>query len=149
MMEPDEIAELRTMYIFAPPEGQSWGLTYEGLEAMLRERNPEAFVRVDDGTDGPVTGSSMHFGITLDDEQIEGMALLSPEGVSVKNCTPLSAASFVLWLRNNVVPAGTTVMFNTEWGVEAGLPDTPVPDVPRPRVVAAFMTRLVETGDID
>ena len=40
-MEPDEIAELRTMYIFTPPDGQSWGLTYECLEAVLRERNPE------------------------------------------------------------------------------------------------------------
>ncbi|MGW1890114.1 hypothetical protein ACWCP6_07555 [Streptomyces sp. NPDC002004] len=148
-MELDEIAELRTMYIFTPPDGQSWGLTYEGLEAVLRERNPEEFVRVDDSTDGPVSGTSMHFGITLDDEQLEGMALLSPEGVSVKDCTAQSAARFVLWLRNNVVPAGMAVMFNTEWGAEADLPDTPVPDATRPRIVAAFVAHLVETGDLD
>jgi len=33
-MEPEEISELRTMYISTPPEGPSWGLTYEGLEAL-------------------------------------------------------------------------------------------------------------------
>ncbi|WP_426569314.1 hypothetical protein [Streptomyces canus] len=104
-MEPEQIAELRTMYIFTPPAGQTWGLAYEGLEAVLRERNPDEFVRVDDGAEGPVQGSSMHFGITLNDEQLEGMALLSPEGVSIKDCTAQSAAGFVLWLRNKVVPA--------------------------------------------
>ncbi|MBG0854950.1 hypothetical protein I2W78_24665 [Streptomyces spinoverrucosus] len=148
-MEADEIVELRTMYTFAPEPGQSWGLTYERLATLLREGNPEAFIRVDEGNGGPVQGSSMHFGITLDDEQLEGMALLTPEGVSVKDCTVGSAARFVLWLRNTVVPDGMTVMFNTEWGVEAELPDTPVPDATRPRIAAAFMDHLVETGDID
>ncbi|MFJ4321524.1 hypothetical protein ACIP3A_00115 [Streptomyces tricolor] len=148
-MEPEQIAELRTMYIFTPPHGQSWGLTYEGLEALLRERNPDEFIRVDDGADGPVSGSSMHFGITLDEEQLEGMALLSPEGVSVKDCTAQSAAGFVLWLRNTAVPAGMAVMFNTEWGLEVGLPATPVPDAARPRIAAAFIEHLVETGDLD
>ncbi|AKN72032.1 hypothetical protein QR97_21590 [Streptomyces sp. PBH53] len=148
-MEPEQIAELRTMYIFTPPHGQSWGLTYERLEALLRERNPDEFIRVDDGADGPVSGSSMHFGITLDDEQLEGMALLSPEGVSVKDCTAQSAAGFVLWLRNTAVPAGMAVMFNTEWGLEVGLPATPVPDAARPRIAAAFIEHLVETGDLD
>jgi hypothetical protein len=148
-MEPDEIAELRTMYIFTPPDGLSWGLTYEGLEAVLRERNPDEFIRVDDGTDGPVHGSSMHFGITLDDEQLEGMALLSPEGVSVKDCTAHAAATFVLWLRDHVVPPGMSVMFNTEWGTEADLPDAPVPDATRPRIAEVFTAHLVETGGLD
>lgn len=148
-MEPDEIAGLGTMYVFTPPDGQSWGLTYEGLEATLRERNPEEFVRVDDGSDGPVRGSSMHFGITLDDERLEGMALLSPEGVSVLDCTAHSAARCALWLRNNALPGGTVVMFNTEWGLEADLPSTPVPDAPRPRIVAAFVAHLEETGGFD
>ncbi|GGL03459.1 hypothetical protein [Streptomyces flaveus] len=148
-MEPDEIAELRTMYVFTPPDGQSWGLTYEDLESKLRERNPDEFIRIDEGFDGPVSGSSMHFGITLDEEQLEGMALLSPEGVSVKDCTVGSAARFAVWLRNNVVPEGMAVMFNTEWGLEAELPDTPVPDATRPRIAAAFMEHLVETGDLD
>ncbi|GAA3796531.1 hypothetical protein ACFS5L_02405 [Streptomyces phyllanthi] len=148
-MEPEEIAELRTMYVFTPPDGQSWALTYEGLEAKLRERNPDEFIRVDDGSDGPVSGSSMHFGITLDDEQLEGMALLSPEGVSVKDCTIGSAARFAVWLRTDVVPQGAPVMFNTEWGLEAELPDAPVPDATRPRIAAAFMDHLVETGDLD
>ncbi|RNG36129.1 hypothetical protein [Streptomyces botrytidirepellens] len=148
-MEPEEIAELRTMYIFSPPEGQSWGLTYEGLETLLRERDPEEFIRIDDGSDGPVSGSSMHFGITLDDEELEGMALLAPEGVSVMDCTVHTAAAFAVWLSNNVVPTGVAVAFNTEWGLEAELPDTPVPEAPRPRIAAAFMKHLEDTGELD
>ncbi|MGW7723831.1 hypothetical protein ACWGJ6_10830 [Streptomyces canus] len=148
-MEPEEIAQLRTMYVFTPPDGQSWGLTYQGLAATLRERNPEEFIRIDDGVDGPVTGSSMHFGITLDDEQLEGMALLSPEGVSVMDCTASSAAGFVLWLKADVVPEGIGVTFNTQWGLEDDHPDTPLPDADRPGIVDAFMEHLVETGGLD
>ncbi|WP_405523492.1 hypothetical protein OG426_09725 [Streptomyces canus] len=148
-MEPEEIAELRTMYVFTSPEGQSWGLTYESLEATLRERNPDEFIGIDDGSDGPVKGSSMHFGITLDDEQLEGMALLSPEGVAALDCNAHLAAAFALWLRNDVVPAGMDVMFNTEWGLEADLPPTPVPDAPRPRIIAAFVAHVEETGGLD
>ncbi|CDR07470.1 hypothetical protein [Streptomyces iranensis] len=148
-MEPEERAELRTMYIFSPSEGQSWRLTYEGLEALLRERDPEEFIRVDDGSDGPVSGSSMHFGITLDDEELEGMALLAPEGVSVKDCTVHTAAAFAIWLSNNVVPTGVAVTFNTEWGLEAELPDTPVPEATRPRIAATFMEHLKDTGELD
>jgi hypothetical protein len=148
-MEPEEIAQLRTMYVFTPPDGQSWGLTYEGLAATLRERNPEEFIRIDDGVDGPVTGSSMHFGITLDDEQLEGMALLSPEGVSVMDCTASLAAGFVLWLKADVVPEGIGVTFNTQWGLEDDHPGTPLPDADHPGIVDAFMEHLVETGGLD
>lgn len=148
-MELAEISEVRTMYVFTPPDGRSWGLTYDGLAAILRQRDPDEYIRIDDGADGPVRGSSMHFGITLDGEELEGMALLSPEGVSVKDCTPQTAATFALWLAESVVPAGTTIMFNTEWGIEADLPDTPVPDATRPRIAAAFVEHLVATGDLD
>jgi hypothetical protein len=139
-MEPEEIAELRTTYVFTPPDGRSWGLTNDRLAAVLRQRDPDEFIRVEEGTDGPVRGSSTHFGITLDDEELEGMALLSPEGVSVNDRTVRSAAAFALWLTDSVVPAGPTVMFNTEWGIEAELPDTPVPDATRPRIAAALGT---------
>ncbi|MFE3858771.1 hypothetical protein ACFXPN_47580 [Streptomyces griseorubiginosus] len=148
-MEPEEIAQLRTMYVFTPPDGQSWGLTYEGLAATLRERSPEEFIRIDDGVDGPVTGSSMHFGITLNDEQLEGMALLSPEGVSVMDCTAGSAAGFVLWLKAGVVPEGASVTFNTQWGLEEDHPDTLLPDADRSGIADAFMEHLVETGGLD
>ncbi|MEV0737822.1 hypothetical protein AB0I51_18025 [Streptomyces sp. NPDC050549] len=33
-------------------------------------------------------------------------------------------------------------MFNTEWGLEAELPPTPVPGGNRPRVAAAFVAHL-------
>ncbi|WP_405591885.1 hypothetical protein [Streptomyces sp. NBC_01092] len=146
-MEPEEIAELRTMYVFTPAEGQSWGLTFESLEDKLRERNPDEFTRID--AEGPVRGSSMHFGITLGDEQLEGLARLSSEGVAVLDCNAHLAAEFALWLRDCVVPTGMTVMFNTEWGLLDDLPPTPVPDAPRPRIVAAFVTHIEETGGLD
>ncbi|WP_327180375.1 hypothetical protein OG599_34895 (plasmid) [Streptomyces sp. NBC_01335] len=146
-MESDAIAELRTLYIFTPPDGQTWNLTYTALEAVLRRRDPDTFIRIDEG--GPVTATSMDFGITLDDELLEAMALLQPEGVTVKDATARTAATFALWLRNHVIPAGAAMVFNTEWGVEDDLPDTPVPDATRPRVAAAFMDHLVEAGDLD
>ena len=91
----------------------------------------------------------MHFGITLADEQLEGMALLSPEGAAVLDSNAHLAAEFALWLRNNMGPTGMKVMFNTEWGLEADLPPTPVPDPPRPRIVAAFVAHVEEIGGLD
>ena len=47
---------------------------------------------------------------------------------------------------DGVLPGGTVVMFNTEWGLEADLPSTPVPDATRPRIAAAFVAHLEEAG---
>ncbi|GHE09167.1 hypothetical protein [Streptomyces alanosinicus] len=148
-MEPEEIAELRTMFVFTPPHGRSWGLAFEELQARLRERNPDTFTRVDDGGYGPVRGASMIFGITLDDEGLEGLASLEPEGVSVLDCNAHSAARFALWLRNNVAPADIPVMFNTGWGIEEGIEHTLLPDATPPRIVAAFVAHIQETGGLD
>jgi hypothetical protein len=142
------MAELRTMYVFCPVEGSTWGLTYETLAAKLRERDPEEFIRVEQGTEGPVRGSSMHFGITLEDQELEGTAVLSPGGVALQDCSAQDAANFVKWLRGSVVPEGMAMTFNTEWGLEARLPDALVPDVPRPRLVATFLAHLVATGGL-
>ncbi|MCP9209974.1 hypothetical protein [Streptomyces cucumeris] len=144
-MDASELAELRTMYIFTPAEGETWGLTYQNLEAKLRERNPNEFVRVQDDPGGPVPGTDMLFGITLGDDELEGMAQLSPEGVAIKECSAHSAAAFVNWLRENVVPDGMALTFNTEWGLEEEVPDALVPDVPRPRLIAAFFAHLEQT----
>ena len=146
-MEPAEIAELRTMYVFTPQEGRSWGLTFEDLGAKLRERDPDEFLRIEAG--GPIRGSSMHFGITLGDEQMEGLARLSSEGVAVLDCNAHLAAEFALWLRERVVPTSMTVMFNTAWGLEDDMPPTPVPDAPRPDIVAALVAHIEETGGLD
>ncbi|MFB7463100.1 hypothetical protein ACFCZ1_06255 [Streptomyces sp. NPDC056224] len=62
-MDASELAELRTMYVFGPAEGSTWGMTYEEIEAKLRERETDTFVRIDEGEEGPVRGSVMHFGI--------------------------------------------------------------------------------------
>ncbi|WP_406133232.1 hypothetical protein [Streptomyces zaomyceticus] len=148
-MDASELAKLRTMYVFGPAEGSAWGLTYEGIEAKLRERKTDTFVRVDEGDEGPVRGSVMHFGITLGEEELEGIAKRSPEGIAIEDCTAHAAAEFAKWLWDNVVPDGSSITFNTEWGLEADLPDALVPDVPRPRLVATFLAHLEATGGLD
>ncbi|MFE4588195.1 hypothetical protein [Streptomyces laurentii] len=148
-MDPSEMAELRTMYIFRPADEQTWGLSYEDLAAKLRKRDADEFIRVDPGTEGPVRGSSMHFGITLENEELEGMALLSPEGIALEDSSAQDAANFVKWLRSNIVPEGMLMTFNTRWGLEADLPDALVPDVPRPRLVATFFAHIEATGGLD
>lgn len=148
-MEAQEIAELRTMYIFTPAEGATWGLTYSLLEEKLRARDPDEFIRFDGDPDGPAHGSVMYFGITLDGEELEGIARLSPEGVAIQDCTAHLAVEFVRWLRTEVVPDGATITYNTEWGLESDLPDDIVPDVPRPRLVGVFVTHIEATGGLD
>ncbi|MFJ3909667.1 hypothetical protein [Streptomyces vinaceus] len=145
-MNPSDLARLRTMYVFAPIDGESWGLTFDGLRAHLLARDPEAFLQVDEGRTGPVRTTSLQFGVTFGEEELEGFALLSPEGVAVKNSTPQEAANFVVWLRDQVVPQDKAVTFNTEWGIEEDAPDEPVPDVTRPRLVAAFLAHLETLG---
>ncbi|MDX2294398.1 MULTISPECIES: hypothetical protein [Streptomyces] len=147
-MDASELAELRTMYVFGPAEGSTWGLTYEGIETKLRERKADTFVRIDEGDEGPARGSIMHFGITVGEDELEGMAKLSPEGIAVEDCTAHAAAEFVKWLWG-VIPDGSSVTFNTEWGLEADLPDALVPHVPRPRLVATFLAHLEATGGLD
>ncbi|WP_329352136.1 hypothetical protein OG226_43230 [Streptomyces sp. NBC_01261] len=50
---------------------------------------------------------------------------------------------------SNVLPGGTVVMFNAEWGLGGHLPSTPVPDATRPRILAAFVARLEGDGGLD
>ncbi|MEU3400790.1 hypothetical protein [Streptomyces filamentosus] len=141
-MNESEVAALRTMYVFGPAEGSTWNLTYDLVAGKLRERNPEAFVRLDEGGQGSVHGSVMHFGFTVGQETLEGMVKLSPEGITIEDASAHTAAVFVQWLRGCIVPAGTSVSFNTEWGLEDGLPDVLVPDAPCPRLVASFLAHL-------
>ncbi|MFC7304749.1 restriction endonuclease fold toxin-2 domain-containing protein [Streptomyces monticola] len=149
-MEADQIAELRTMYVFGPAEGETWGLTFAALERKLRECNPDEFIRVEEAGDGPLdSGTTMHFGITLDDEDLEGMAKLDSEGVSITDCTAPLAAEFAVWLRQNVVPDGTALTFNTEWGLEEDLPDALVPDATQEELASLFVARIEETGGLD
>ncbi|WP_328685029.1 hypothetical protein [Streptomyces sp. NBC_00343] len=50
---------------------------------------------------------------------------------------------------SNVLPGGTVVMFNAEWGVGGDLPPLPVFDAIRPRILAAFVARLEGDGGLD
>ncbi|MFP8887026.1 hypothetical protein [Streptomyces mangrovi] len=147
-METSELAELRTMFIFTPPQGSTWNLVLEDFAARLRERTPDEFVRIDENPQGPgARGPSMSFGFTLQDGAVEGFVLTTPEGAAVTNVTAQEAAEFAMWLRNHVVPNGAPMMVNTEWGVEDDVPEALVPDVPRPSLVAALLSHLEETLD--
>ncbi|MDI3402856.1 hypothetical protein [Streptomyces cavernicola] len=149
-MEADQIAELRTMYVFGPAEGETWGLFFDVLERKLRERDPDEFIRVEESGDGPLDGgATMHFGITLDDEDLEGMAKLDSEGVALTDCTAPLAAEFALWLRENIIPDGAVLTFNTEWGLEEDLPDALVPDATQEQLVSLFVAHIEETGGLD
>ncbi|ROQ96864.1 hypothetical protein EDE04_3335 [Streptomyces sp. 2132.2] len=143
-MDASQLAELRTMYVFTPMEGQTWGLTYDSLKARLLERDPDEFIRIQEG--GAIRGSTMHYGITLEGEELEGYARVQPEGISILDSTVQAAANFVAWLREHVVPEGVAMTFNTVWGLEEDLPDVPIPEVTRPRLVAAFLAHLEATG---
>ncbi|MFJ4775850.1 hypothetical protein [Streptomyces sp. NPDC088762] len=145
-MNPSDLAELRTMYVFSPVDGESWELTFEGFRSRLLARNPGEFLRVDEGKAGPVRGSTLHFGITFGDEVLEGFVALAPEGVAITDCTALEAANFLVWLRNEVVPQDKAITFNTEWGIESQVQDATVPEVTRPRLVTAFLAHLEATG---
>ncbi|GAA2405508.1 hypothetical protein GCM10010420_36680 [Streptomyces glaucosporus] len=83
----------------------------------------------------------MSFGFTLQDEAIEGFGLTTPEGAVVTDVTA-RAAEFTMWLRDHVVPSGMPMVVNTEWGVEDGIPDAPVPDVPLPGLITALLSHL-------
>ncbi|MFE3580000.1 hypothetical protein [Streptomyces vinaceus] len=143
-MDASQLAVLRTMYVFTPIEGQPWGLTYDSLKASLLERDPYEFIRIHEG--GQPRASAVHYGITLDGEELEGYARVRPEGISILDSTAQAAADFVGWLREQVVPEGVAMTFNTAWGLEEDLPDTAVPDVTRPPLIAAFIAHLEATG---
>ncbi|MFJ5633902.1 hypothetical protein ACIQF5_14745 [Streptomyces goshikiensis] len=113
-MDAAQLADLRTLYVFTPLDGQTWGVTYDSLKACLLERDPDEFVRIQEG--GQIRGSVMHYGITLDGEELEGYARVRPEGVSILDSTAQAAANFACWLREYVVPEGLAMTFNTAWG---------------------------------
>ncbi|WP_019547868.1 hypothetical protein [Streptomyces sulphureus] len=138
------------MYVFGPADGQSWGLTFDGLSTALRARTPEEFVRIDEEPQGPAPGGpSMLFGFTLEGETLEGIAAEKPEGASLLDSTTETAADFALWLRENIAPAGSAMVFNTEWGLEEDLPDTHLPEESREAMIAAFVQHLEDTGNLD
>lgn len=146
-MEIDQLAELRTQYIFTPDEGGTWGLTFDGFAAALRERNPEEFISISEpppGDPGP-GGESMSFGITLLDEDLEGSMMESPQGASVHDATAEQAAAFAEWLRERIVPAGTRITYNTAWGMESDRPDADVAEADADALTTQFLAHLEQT----
>jgi len=54
-----------------------------------------------------------------------------------------------MWLRSSVVPQGSAITFNTEWGMESELPDAPVPTASQDEPVELFVAHIVQTGGLD
>jgi len=148
-MEPSELEKLETLFIFTPAPASTWGLTFDRLEQLLLDLDPKAFTRAEEPRDEVPGGTFMFFEAALGDDDIEGMAKQAPEGVAVQNCTAPKAAEFVQWLRSGVVPEGSAISFNTEWGMENELPDAPVPTASQDELVELFLAHIVQTGGLD
>ncbi|MFE3627766.1 hypothetical protein [Streptomyces goshikiensis] len=143
-MDAAQLADLRTMYVFTPLDGQTWGLTCGSLKACLLERDPDEFVRIQEG--GQIRGSVMYYGITLDGEELEGYARVRPEGVSILDSTAQAAANFAGWLREHVVPEGLAMTLGGPAAVAVAHERTLIPETAArvPRMGQAHRARLVE-----
>ena len=150
-MKESEVAQLRTMYVFTPPGGRDWNLSMEAMADRLCERNRDEFIRIEDSTEDPApgSGSRLHFGITLLDEDMEGFGKEDPQGIALRDSTARLAAEFVFWLRLSVVPAHAKIEFNTEWGIEEDLPDATVPEGSVEELTETFLDHIVATGGLD
>ncbi|MFD7298579.1 hypothetical protein ACFV9W_35315 [Streptomyces sp. NPDC059897] len=149
-MERSELEKLETLFVFTPAQDSTWSLTFTGLRQTLLELDPDAFIRTEDARDDvPGGGPFMFFEAALGEEDIEGLAKLDPEGIAAQNCTAHRAAEFVQWLRSDVVPHGTAISFNTEWGMESELPDTVVPTASEAALVQLFLDHIAQTDGLD
>ncbi|WWQ68882.1 hypothetical protein V2W30_04890 [Streptomyces sp. Q6] len=114
------------------------------------ELDPDSFTRTEyPRADVPGGGPFMFFEAALGEEDIEGMAKLDPEGVAVQSCTAHRAAEFVQWLRAAVVPQGTAISFNTEWGMESDLPDAVVPTASEADLVQLFLNNIAQIDGLN
>ncbi|MEV3857635.1 hypothetical protein AB0J38_25310 [Streptomyces sp. NPDC050095] len=100
-------------------------------------------------TAAPEIGAQPHFGIALSDEVLEGVAQLDPEGIALNDSTAALAAEFSQWLREQIVPQGQSITFNTEWGWDSDLADALVPEASQDEVAEQFIAHLVAAGDLD
>lgn len=149
-LPPTPLEEIRVMFILTAPEGGGWGMTLDSFAEALRERNPDEFIKVWDDEPGPgPRGPSLSFGITLGDEDFEGIALTTPQGASIKDCTAAHAAEFAQWLRQRIVPDTAEITFNTEAGMEWELPDVVLPDAPAEELQSLFLVHLAEVQEED
>ncbi|GHJ35411.1 hypothetical protein [Streptomyces sp. TS71-3] len=150
-MNTSELAELRTTYIFTPPAGETWGLTFTQIRERLLARDPNEFIRTEDPrAELPGGEASLFFGITLDGgEEAEGIAKLNPEGLAIEESTAAMAAEFVAWARANLIPDRLGITFNTEWGLESDIPDTRLPNASDDALEELFLAHLIDTGGLD
>jgi len=150
MALPPALEEIRVMFILTVPDDGDWGMTLDSFAAALRERNPDEFIKVWDHESGPGPRvPSLQFGITLGCEDFEGTALTSPQGASIKGCTASHAAQFAQWLRERIVPASEDITFNTEAGMEWGLPDVTLPNAPADELQSFFLAHLAAVEEED
>lgn len=141
-------------WIFTPPEGGTWGMSFASFAQALRAREPEAFLGMEPAEQLDVPGASaplrlsasLDFGITLDGSIVEGVAKERAEGVAIDDATAGQAAEFTEWLRAAIVPRGASVTCNTRHGIESDLPDLLVDGLDRDALVRALLEHLGHDG---
>ncbi|MDF3292265.1 hypothetical protein [Streptomyces silvisoli] len=149
-MQQADLGQITTMFVFTPAEGSTWRMTLESFASALQQRTPGEFTRVwDDPADGASAHVTMSFTYTLHEEELEGIASVRTEGVSLVNVTAQQAAEFVDWLRREVVPTGETVEFNTEAGMEWDFDDEIVPDGPPQTTLGVFLAHIARVVAAD
>lgn len=144
-MADNELARVATLWVFTPEEPEQWPPLFDVLPDAVRERNPEALVRIVDFTSGPVQqGPELWFGVYLGGEPYDGFAPKEPPGVALRDAPAEAAAQFTLWLRDHIVPRDTPLTCNTRLGMEAGLWDFPVPPAPLPDTTERYTEHIRE-----
>ena len=130
LFPPDPVEDTQLLFIFTPPDGQSWNMTLEGFQHVLLGRDPEGCTHFEAaGEDVVPYNESLDFGFTLaDGEVLEGFAQAEPQGAALKNCTAAQAAEFAAWLREEILPVDATLTVNTRPGLEWELPDEVLPE---------------------
>lgn len=127
-MTTEDVDNFRTMFMFNPPESlpQSWSLTFEAFTEDLRGR--ESGAPSEQWSSPFSSGDTLSFVFTTSaGNKAEGMALMEPNGVAVKDCTCTEAAEFAHWLQETVLPSQAAMLVNMTEGVEWELPSIELP----------------------
>ena len=130
-------------WIFVAPPEHTWHMTLDSFRQALLRRDPEAFTRIwDHPGSGPARGVTMSFGITLDDELVEGIAGVRSEGAAIRYATASQATEFAGWLSREIVPPGEPIQIATREGTEASVADVVVNDVSPQRLLDLLLDHV-------
>ncbi|WUH91651.1 hypothetical protein OG900_17095 [Streptomyces sp. NBC_00433] len=130
-MAADDTYEHRTMFFFQSGEDDphGWGLEFERFARCLGEGFPQANSVLQEA--GSTRARLGIWAETDDGVEFSGMVSLGAQDtVLIEDNSAEEAARFVMWLRQEVVPAGRPIMVGSEAAIDAGLEagDCRIPD---------------------